>query len=508
MTKARKMKAAFALACVAVFAVPLSLQAVAPLRAVGVDFTPQTAAPCSGTRACVFIDSTAGNILKLRKPDGSVNAVGGAGFAGAYTGALTAADNVVTLDATRGPLVLTQSTAPNIFTANGGALTGQTASVEINDIYFNLNRIVQRAAGAVATQRTIRIAAPTYSFVSSSAITDAATVAISGPPTIGTNWTGTPRLAALWLEAGALRMGAGGSSTAPSIYFGTETNTGIYSTSGLVGFTVQGTQVATFYTNSTIPQFTVGNLLVTPTSIIAGSTNTLTVKGLASAGSTGTDLSIGGNQGSRTSGHILKVQDGGNDLMSIAWHGGTTHTMRAATGLTTTTPFFSVPGQTWSFNVALTDQKFTFIGRPSIAFDIARTAVRPSTVFIDGMPTSGTNATLVERAALTISHAMTGGLGPSSGYGIALRNPAAADAGTTRQFSPSLMFDSSAWDTTAVTVVQSKWMVVSTPTSGSAVAGQLERLVGHRRDRWQRRKSKRLSGVQAESDNAEWLEIK
>jgi len=87
----------------------------------------------------------------------------------------------------------------------GAAHTTLTASVESSDLYLNLTRTVQFAAGALTTQRAIRIDAPIYSFVSSSTITDASTVAISGPPVAGTNATITNSYA-LSIESGNMAL--------------------------------------------------------------------------------------------------------------------------------------------------------------------------------------------------------------------------------------------------------------------------------------------------------------
>lgn len=103
----------------------------------------------------------------------------------------------------------------------GAAHTGLTASAEIVDVNFNLARTVQRAAGAVTTQRAFRIQNPTYSFVSASTISDSATVSISGAPVAGTNATLT-RAYALWVEAGPSRFDGVvqvkiGTSAAPNV---------------------------------------------------------------------------------------------------------------------------------------------------------------------------------------------------------------------------------------------------------------------------------------------------
>lgn len=80
-------------------------------------------------------------------------------------------------------------------TVTAPAHTALTASTEYNDIYWNLARTVQFSTGALTTQRAVRIAAPTYSFVAASTITTAATVQIDGAPVAGTNATITNQIA-------------------------------------------------------------------------------------------------------------------------------------------------------------------------------------------------------------------------------------------------------------------------------------------------------------------------
>lgn len=63
----------------------------------------------------------------------------------------------------------------------------------------------QFATGALTTQRENLFAAPTYAFVGASTLTNAATVAISGPPIAGTNATITNSYA-LWSQGGLSRF--------------------------------------------------------------------------------------------------------------------------------------------------------------------------------------------------------------------------------------------------------------------------------------------------------------
>jgi hypothetical protein len=85
------------------------------------------------------------------------------------------------------------------------ANTNQTASTEISSIAFNLSATRQWATGAITTQRELLIQAPTYAFVGASTITNAATVAITGSPTAGTNATITNTYS-FWVQGGVTKL--------------------------------------------------------------------------------------------------------------------------------------------------------------------------------------------------------------------------------------------------------------------------------------------------------------
>lgn len=87
----------------------------------------------------------------------------------------------------------------------GASHTALTASSESNDVFFNLARDVQHATGALTTQRAVLIAAPTYTFVGASTITNAATLAITAAPIAGTNATITNAYA-LWVQTGIAKF--------------------------------------------------------------------------------------------------------------------------------------------------------------------------------------------------------------------------------------------------------------------------------------------------------------
>lgn len=95
-------------------------------------------------------------------------------------------------------------------TVTGAADTGRTAATEQTDVYFNLARTVTWAAGAgpLASQRAIRVAAPTLAGDAGTplTITNASTVEIDNAPQAGAGIT----LTSAW----ALRVAAG------AVYFG------------------------------------------------------------------------------------------------------------------------------------------------------------------------------------------------------------------------------------------------------------------------------------------------
>jgi hypothetical protein len=102
------------------------------------------------------------------------------------------------------PTATTGSPFPGI-NLTCAAHTALTASTEFNGFYINGGVTQQFAAGAKTTQRYFRIDAPTYSAVSGTTTTNAATLAISGAPAAGTNMTLTNSYA-LWVQAGKSRF--------------------------------------------------------------------------------------------------------------------------------------------------------------------------------------------------------------------------------------------------------------------------------------------------------------
>jgi hypothetical protein len=181
--------------------------------------------PASKGGTGLSASGTIGNVLTSDGAGGWVSAApsGGVTDHGALTG-LGDDDHTqyALVDGSRaftGGVTVTQAAVaggtPLAFRVTGGAHTNSVASAEIVDVDFGLNRTVQWATGAIASQRSVRFRAPTYAFVGASVITDAATVAITGAPAAGANATITNSYA-LWVQAGSVRIQALGAGLVKS----------------------------------------------------------------------------------------------------------------------------------------------------------------------------------------------------------------------------------------------------------------------------------------------------
>ena len=150
------------------------------------------------------------------------------------------------------PAVAAATTPAAALTATAAADTANIASVESPSVYLNLSATRQWATGALAAQRALKITAPTYGFVGASTLSDAATVAISGPPVAGSNATLT-RSMALWVESGVARFDGSVQFAATAT---TTANPTINKPAGQVSVAIGASTV------------TVTNSLVTATSIV------------------------------------------------------------------------------------------------------------------------------------------------------------------------------------------------------------------------------------------------
>jgi len=186
------------------------------------------------------------------------------------------------------------SGTPSALTITDGAHLSMVASTEATSINLNLSSTKQFATGTIATQRAMRVQAPTYSFVAASTITTASTLSISGPPVAGTNATITNAYA-LNVEAGYINVeGVGGSA---GIRFA---NTGPYWAPNILAQNQLGigsqAYIYIYHSNSHYMTFYNGSISTAGSSIGMGS---------ASFGSTDVNLN-------RDSAGVLNIRNGTN----------------------------------------------------------------------------------------------------------------------------------------------------------------------------------------------------
>lgn len=197
----------------------------------------------------------------------------------------TAASGIVTISRASAPrpfiwAFATGSTSKkeNLRLARYGQLTLTTTAPASNltasteNISFNANTSATKtwAAGALTTQRENVFQAPTYAFASASTVTTAATLAITGAPTAGTNATITNPYA-LWVQAGNSAF-AGNVIVSSNTYigsynpFGVASQSSVLSTSGdtlqLSGADADGASSIGAIIGNSVSQVTSGAKLV------------------------------------------------------------------------------------------------------------------------------------------------------------------------------------------------------------------------------------------------------
>lgn len=187
------------------------------------------------------------------------------------------------------------SGSPKLASWNGGAHTGLTASTEAIDIDFALNRAVEFATGALATQRAFVVRPPTYAFAGSSTLTVAATMNVMGLPAAGTNATITNAAGIIVGDlagdvSAASSRGIGAMLMVPGITNGTgatSLRTGLWVTTP-IGEVALGDQTATL-TDFNAARFDDVTLLSTTNTRTVTNASTIYVRGAPVAG---TNVSI------------------------------------------------------------------------------------------------------------------------------------------------------------------------------------------------------------------------
>ena len=271
---------------------------------------------------------------------------------------VTAGATRVAVDATGGVTItqgISTTGSPIGITFTGAAHTTLTASTEASDVNFNLARTVEFATGAIASQRAVRINAPTYGFVGASTITTAATIYIDAAPVAGTNATITNSYA-LWVDAGAIRLdgtveAALGLVGTPAYSFQGDLNTGIFSPGAdqISIVTAGATRIAVDAT---------GDVTITQGVSTSGSPIGLTFTGAAHT--------------------TLAASTEARD-----WNINLARTVEFATG-------------------AITSQRAVAILAPTYGFVGASTITNAATLYIDAAPAAGANATITETWALWV----------------------------------------------------------------------------------------------------------
>lgn len=191
------------------------------------------------------------------------------------------------------------SGSPNMLVFTGGAHTTLTSGTEATDININLARTVQFATTTPATQRAVRLQAPTYSCnTAAQTITTASTLEIGGAPVAGTNVTITNPM--------ALRIAGGGFFTGGGICI-----------NGAYGGTVTGmlldyNQYAA--STSRIMSFNGSRQNM----VIDGLTTALLNNGTQKLITSTTGVDVAGNVVVTSAGSGLKVKEGSNATMGTA----------------------------------------------------------------------------------------------------------------------------------------------------------------------------------------------
>lgn len=327
--------------------------------------------PSSLANGDLWYDST-NNLLKARISGSSVSlSTGGGGgtvnngtanqvtYYGA-TGTTVSGTPTLTVDASTTsvgiqPTARTSGVTPYL-TVTAPADTAQTAGTESPGVSFTGATRQHASNTSITSQRETIFAAPTYSFATATGtITNAATVAITAAPIVGTNAAITNPYA-LWLQSGNIGLGASGSIAS------------IAQSSGGLTIAAAGTNQ-----NVNIDPIGTGVADVTKDFLVTDSTSARTWQGNAgllgrgifvqrAGGNTGvnimpvgsSDVTFEGNPVSGSYGSLTATGSGRSLFILLRTYGGSTWIGSASIGITTTqTQSESARGSEITFNTSL-----------------------------------------------------------------------------------------------------------------------------------------------------------
>jgi hypothetical protein len=315
----------------------------------------------------------------------------------------------LTYTATTGLAMALTAVATGVQTAQvitGAANTNLTLSTEVPDVNWNFARTVQWATGAIATQRAVRIQAPTYAFVGASTITTASTLSVSNSPVAGTNATITNRYA-INVEAGAYG-GPVGTAALPTYALG-QANTGMYSTgAGFIGFSSAGTLRltidATAFTG-TLPWRGQNGTAAAPALSFSGNTTCgfynvatndigVAVNGVLMAGFRTTSTQTSANVNIAPT----LVASGAACAFRVVTPADTAQTLSTESS---SVIFDFTASRQWATGALATQRAINIIA-PTYAFVAASTITNAATLAITAAPIAGTNATITNSMALWV----------------------------------------------------------------------------------------------------------
>jgi hypothetical protein len=276
--------------------------------------------------------------------------------------------------------------------------------------------------GSLSTQRFHLFFAPTIAFSGPSTVQDAATVAISGAPTAGTNATISNNFA-LWVQAGGIRAGgtirfeslAGASSAlVEATTTGTLQRSAITPLTGgpftagsvifATGASTLGQDNGNFFYDIANSRLLLGtNTTAAATLVIASSVSNVAIL-LNQAATQNVDKSGGTLQVGTTDANILTLRTNDVIRMLVGTTGAilfqqTAHTAGAGASFSG----YNFGAQTLTRpSGGITTDRWFLVAAPTYAFSGSTTITNAATLAIAAAPTPGSNATITNNFALWV----------------------------------------------------------------------------------------------------------